>query len=362
MTIYWIYLSVCLLSMTVVLVVTPLIKIIAIKYEQLDIPSDRKVHQKPTVRLGGVAIFVATLSPLLCFLLTSATEQFTEKTLYTLLLLLLVGSGFFLVGLADDLFKISPFHRLWMQAVGATALWGLGIRIDTLVLPGSEPISLSWLSLPITVLWIVGVVNAINWIDGLDGLAAGVAGIAAAILVILGIVMAQPLPALVGMALLGSLLGFLYYNYSPAKIFMGDGGAYFVGFMLGSLCIVGPQHLESPSATVLPLVILAIPIGDMVSVILTRLYRKQSPFHADNLHLHHRLLNLNLSHTTTVWVIYALTLATSSSALMMVGIISSLAFAVGLSALLSVITWRLVALSTESDVVIREEIWYSKNP
>jgi len=258
MAIYWIYIATCLLSASVALATTPIVRLIALKFKKFDVPTERKIHRQPMVRLGGIAIFGATLVSLFFAWLAGALDEFTAETLSTILLLLLGGSSFFFVGFADDLFELSAIKRLCMQGAIASIFWSLGIQIDTLTLPGlSAPIALGWLSLPITVFWLAGVVNAINWIDGLDGLATGVSSIITAVLVMLGIAMSQPVPAIIGSALLGSLLGFLYHNYNPAKIFMGDGGAYFIGFILASLCIVGPQHIDSPFSTVLPLVILA---------------------------------------------------------------------------------------------------------
>lgn len=324
MTIYWIYIFAALLSAIIVLVATPLVKSVALKCGKFDMPCDRKVHKQPMVRLGGVAIFLATLISALCACWgVFQLVPLAQDAFYTTFLILLGGSGFFLIGFADDLVQLSVINRLAMQFVVAAALWSLGLRIEVWVLPGLTPLALGWLSLPVTALWLSGVVNAINWIDGLDGLAAGVSGIATASLVVLCMAIAQPLPAILGAALVGSLLGFLYYNYNPATIFMGDGGSYFIGFVLASLCIIGPQHIDSPFATLLPLVILGVPLGDMLSVVLIRLYRKKSPFSADKLHLHHRLLDRNISHRATVWVLYGLTLMTSGLAFTLAGLVST---------------------------------------
>ncbi|MGC1308442.1 MAG: MraY family glycosyltransferase [Phormidesmis sp.] len=365
MTICWIYITVCMLSLGMVLLITPLVKSIALIFRKLDAPSARKVHQQPMVRLGGAAIFGATTLSLACLGFTDATVPFSAEALSTVLILLLGGGGFFLVGFADDLFDLSAFNRLWMQSAIAAILWCYNIRIETLALPGWETVPLGGLSLPITVIWLVGVVNAVNWMDGLDGLATGVSGISTIVLVALSVAMAQPVPALVGSALLGSLTGFLYYNYNPAKIFMGDGGSYFIGFMLASLCIAGPQQLDSPFATLLPLIILAVPLGDMAGVIFTRIYCKSSPFSADNRHLHHRLLQLQLSHRATVWVMYALSLTVSSLAFVLLDMASPLMFFAELTALISFFTWQVWRAVTtpdsESDVVVRKELWYSEN-
>lgn len=365
MAIYWIYLLVGLVAAGITLSTTPIVKSIALKCKQVDAPSARKVHERPMVRLGGVAIFGATVCSLIGCWLTGVMGNFTDQTQTTVVVLLLGGSGFFLVGFADDLFELSPFNRLWIQAVIATGIWSLGIRIDTLVFPGFEPFVLGWLSLPITVFWLAGVVNAINWIDGLDGLAAGVSSITAAVFVGLGILLAQPVLALLGAALLGSLLGFLYYNYNPATIFMGDGGAYFIGFMLASLCIVGPQYFESPFATVLPLVILSVPLGDMTGVILARLYRRQSPFNADNLHFHHRLLQREISQVGTVWIVYGLTMASSCLALALAGIGHGWVPVLGSLGLLWIVARQMrkfpMPIIESSNVFSRKGLWYSED-
>ncbi|MGB3298514.1 MAG: MraY family glycosyltransferase [Phormidesmis sp.] len=382
MTIYWIYIATCLIAVIAVLRLTPLVKAAALKLKKLDAPCERKIHQQPMVRLGGIAIFSATVFSLFCIgslaCVTDVLKHFTQESVSTIFLLIAGGSGFFLIGLADDLLDLSPFNRLWMQGAIASLVWSFGIQINTLTIPGiAEPISLGWLSLPITVFWIAGVVNAINWIDGLDGLATGVSSIAVATLVVLGMALSQPVLAIVGAALLGSLLGFLVYNYSPATIFMGDGGSYFIGFILASLCIVGSQHLSSPFATLLPLIVLAIPLGDMTYVILSRIYRKQSPFSADNLHLHHRLLRQEMTHETAVWIIYVLTLATGSLALVLAGLAGMLTLFTGLAILLCFLVWQVSSVAIlfrESNqlskqpsqhlanLITRKDLWYSKNP
>ena len=342
MTIYWIYIAATLLSASIVLVSIPLVKSVALKYGKFDVPCDRKVHKQPMVRLGGVAIFGATLLSALFACLGAATLiPLSQNAFHTTFLILLGGGGFFLIGFADDLLQLSALNRLAMQMIVAAALWALGLRIEVWVLPGLAPLSLGWLSLPITALWLSGVVNAINWIDGLDGLAAGISGITTASLMVLCMAIAQPIPAILGAALVGSLLGFLYYNYNPATIFMGDGGAYFIGFVLASLCIVGPQQIDSPFASLLPLVILGVPLGDMLSVILVRLYRKKSPFSADKCHLHHRLLDKNISHQATVWVLYGLTVGMSAIAFMLVGLVSPTGLLIGAMGALVVLLWWL---------------------
>ena len=233
---------------------------------------------------------------------------------------MLGGLGFFGLGLLDDLINLSPFLRLAVQISIASLVWWAGIRVEFLTVPGLGLVVLNQLSLPLTVLWITGVVNAINWIDGLDGLASGVAAIVGLVTFVISLTMHQPGAALVIAALIGSLLGFLYYNFNPAQIFMGDGGSYFIGFMLAGVSILGLTKSATVLAIFLPLLILAVPLFDMSTVILTRLQRGKSPFNADNNHLHHRLLRAGLSHRLTVLTIYAMTLWAGSLAIAVVGL------------------------------------------
>lgn len=328
---YWLYFVVYLVSSVVALVATPVVKLVALKCGRLDTPSIRKVHQQPMVRLGGAAIFGATLLSL-CFVWgIGGLSELLRSDLQMMEALLIGGCGFFAIGFADDLLEMSAVQRLWMQGLTASIVWCLGIRIELVALPGFSYLSayfsglmpieqtdLLWLSLPVTVLWLAGVVNAINWMDGLDGLAVGVAGIATCVLVVLSVGLGQSAPALASVALLGGLFGFWCYNYHPAEIFMGDGGSYFIGFMLAGLCVVESQSAAEIS-TLLPLVILALPLGDMVSVIGVRLFGGKSPFCADNQHLHHRLLRMGFSQRDAVWMMYCLCLLAGSVAFLIVG-------------------------------------------
>ena len=213
-------------------------------------------------------------------------------------------------------------------------------------------------------MWLVGVVNAINWIDGLDGLAVGISGIATCVLVLLAVGNAQPANICLGLALVGGLFGFWCYNYSPAEIFMGDGGAYFVGFMLGGLCVAGPQRLESSLSTVLPLVVLAVPLADMTAVIVARLLHRVSPFTADNRHFHHRLLSIGFSDKETVLMMHCLSLWAGSLALVMMGVISGWAWGVITAVLLGVVArpvWRIKEISINNSNSADGGIWYSKS-
>jgi UDP-N-acetylmuramyl pentapeptide phosphotransferase/UDP-N-acetylglucosamine-1-phosphate transferase len=204
-------------------------------------------------------------------------------------------------------------------------VWSEGVRIGTIELPfggvdGSGVLLTlpDWLSVLATVVWLVGITNAINWLDGLDGLAAGVSGIAAVGLLSVSFSLHQPAAGLLASALAGSCLGFLRHNFNPARIFMGDGGSYFLGFSLAAISIVGPAKGLTSVSLLLPLLILSLPLADMSAVIMGRLSEGRSPFYPDRRHLHHRLLRTGLSHRHTVLLIYAFTQWLASLALVLV--------------------------------------------
>lgn len=329
-----------LVSAVVVLWTTPVVKTIGIKSGRVDQPGGRKVHQRPMVRLGGVSIFVGTLIALLTVWWSGGFGILPIDKEWEVWGVTLGGLAFFLIGLADDLFSLSPFIRLLMQAAVAAVAWWMGVQIDFLNVPFDGLVQMGWLSLPITVIWLVGMANAINWIDGLDGLAAGVSGIAAVVMLVVTLFMQQPAAALIAAALAGGALGFLRYNFNPAQIFMGDGGAYFMGFTLAGVGVIGLVKSTAVTAVLLPYLILAVPIVDMSAVILARLRHGKSPFVADKRHLHHRLLQAGLSQRLAVLFIYSLTLWVGSLALAFAGVPSGIAYAFGATFLVSYTSWQ----------------------
>ena len=332
-----------LVSAVVVLICTPLIREVGIRSGYVDQPGERKVHQRPMVRLGGVGIFLGTTLALLTVwgsggFGTLPPEQSDEVWGVTI-----GGLACFVIGLTDDLFNISPFTRLVMQSIVSIGAWQMGVQIKVLSIPlvGIFPLPM-WISLPLTMLWLIGMINAINWIDGLDGLAAGVSGIAAVIMLMVCLFVNQPAAGLIVAALAGGALGFLRYNFNPAQIFMGDGGAYFIGFILAGAGVIGLVKGVTTVAVVLPYLILAVPLLDMSAVIIDRLRRGKSPFNADKRHLHHRLLRAGLSHRLTVIVIYGLTLWVGTIALALSGMPDGIGYAISATVLLVVIVWRAV--------------------
>lgn len=334
------------ISAVVVLLSTPIVKRIGLKSGRVDIPNGRKVHSRPMVRLGGISIYLGTVVALLIVwwlggFIDGTGQHLPQHKEFEIWGVTVGGLAFFAIGLMDDLFGLSPLTRLLLQAIVAALAWNVGVQIEFLSIPFVDLVSLpDWLSLPITVVWLVGMANAINWIDGLDGLAAGVSGIAAVVMLIVSLFMDQPAAALIAAALAGGALGFLRYNFNPAQIFMGDGGAYFMGFTLAGVGVIGLVKSVTTAAVLLPYLILAVPILDMSAVILDRLRNGKSPFIADKRHLHHRLLNAGLSHRLAVLFIYALTFWVGSLALAFSGMPSGLAYALGATLLLSYVGWK----------------------
>lgn len=324
---------------------TPVIRRLSLeKGIGVDRPNHRKVHAQPMVRLGGVSIFTGFLVSLLVVWGLGGFDL-PPKQEWEIWGVTLGALAFFAIGLADDLLGLPAITRLIMQIAVATVTWQMGVRIDFISIPFDGLIQISWLSLPITVLWLVGMVNAINWIDGLDGLAAGVCGISAVVMLILSLFMNQPAAALIAAALAGGSLGFLRYNFNPAQIFMGDGGAYFMGFTLAGVGVVGLVKTAAfttvaVTAVLLPYLVLAVPLVDMSAVIISRVTKGKSPFIADKRHLHHRLLNAGISHRQTVLFIYALTLWVGSLALGFSNIPSGWGYAIASTVLLIYLGWQ----------------------
>jgi UDP-GlcNAc:undecaprenyl-phosphate/decaprenyl-phosphate GlcNAc-1-phosphate transferase len=289
----------------------------------VDPPDDRKQHTLPMVRLGGVGIVAGFSLSLACTWTFGGFADLPPDKDQLIWTTLAGALCFFVIGLADDLFALPPLPRLCGQVLVAAAVWNQGVRIGSIDLPFGLGNSAAGLPLPeglsllATVVWLVGITNAINWLDGLDGLAAGVSGIAAVGLLSVSFSLSQPAAGLLAAALAGSCLGFLRHNFNPARIFMGDGGSYFLGFALAAISIVGPAKRLTSVSLLLPLMILSLPLADMSAVIMGRLRAGRSPFYPDRRHLHHRLLRAGFSHRRTVVLIYAFTQWLASIALVL---------------------------------------------
>ncbi|MBV5261186.1 undecaprenyl/decaprenyl-phosphate alpha-N-acetylglucosaminyl 1-phosphate transferase [Synechococcus moorigangaii CMS01] len=336
------YLVTSLIALIVVLITTPIVNAIGLRSGRVDQPNARKVHDRPMVRLGGVAIFLGTLVSLGVAWQMNWFPYLVPGEHWPILGVLFGAIAFFGIGFGDDLFELSALSRLLMQFIAAGIAWLMGVQIEFLTIPFTgEVFSVGWLSLPFTLIWLVGMANAINWIDGLDGLAAGVSGIAAAVLLVTTLHLNEPMVAFMAAALAGASLGFLRYNFNPAQIFMGDGGSYFMGFTLAAMGVVGLVKTTAVTAVLLPYVILAVPLIDMTTVVFSRISSGASPFKPDKRHLHHRLLAAGFSHRATVLFIYGLTLWAGSLAIAFSGLPSGTLYAGIISVLVGIWGWFL---------------------
>lgn len=289
-------------ALVMAFIMTPLVKRFAIFIGAVDAPNHRKVHTKMMPRLGGLAIFMAFVGAF--FIISPALVDFNTNAAWGLLL---GGSIIVLVGALDDKFELTAKVKLIGQLIAASVVVAFGLRIELLNIPFGDAlnINMEWLSILLTIVWIVGVTNAINLIDGLDGLAAGVSAIATATMLVMALMMGNITVVLLCAVLLGSIIGFLFFNFHPAKIFMGDSGALFLGFSLATLSILGFKQAMFVSFIV-PLLILGVPLSDTFFAIVRRIVQKQPISVADKSHLHHCLLQLGFGHRKTVLVIYGI--------------------------------------------------------
>jgi UDP-GlcNAc:undecaprenyl-phosphate GlcNAc-1-phosphate transferase len=304
-----------LMAFGVTLVLTPGVSRLATKMGVLDRPDQRKVHKTPVPLMGGLAIFTGFWLTILC------TQPLSRE-------IIAFGIGSLLIlfsGLWDDSKNIRPVVKLAFQLAAALVVilyGGLKVSFVTSLL-GANPVDLGWFSLPLTVCWIVGITNAVNLVDGLDGLAAGVSGIAALSIGVIACMEGFPAPGALALILGMSSLAFLRYNFHPAKIFMGDTGALFLGYALAVLSIMGLTKMATTASIFLPILVLGVPIFDTLLAIVRRLLNRTPIFRADKDHLHHRLLAMGLTHKQAVLVVYGvcifLSLSTIGIAMMPTG-------------------------------------------
>lgn len=271
------------------------VKKFALIIKAVDFPTHRKIHTKVTPRIGGLAIFLGAF--LGALYLQPSHPHLPE----------IVGGAFVIVitGMLDDRYGIKPVIKLTGQLVAASFLVSSGLIIERITLPFIGMIDLGLFSVLITVLWVVGITNAINLIDGLDGLATGVTTIALTSMFIMAMIDVQVMAAYLCIVLIGANIGFLYHNFYPAKIYMGDTGSNFLGFMIAAISMLGLFKNIALFSFIIPIIVLAVPIFDTLFAIVRRAYNKESIMMADNKHIHYRLIAAGYSHRKTVLIIYA---------------------------------------------------------
>jgi UDP-GlcNAc:undecaprenyl-phosphate GlcNAc-1-phosphate transferase len=296
-------------SLALSFVATREVRDIATRRGWVSRPRDgRHVHETPLPRLGGVAIFLAfSLSLILWVVLTLIFPRFSigvGVVPATLLRIYVPACLIFCLGIYDDLVGAGPYLKFAVQAIAAVLLFAGGMRV--LDIPLIFPHTLPWfVGLPLTVLWVVAVTNAFNLIDGLDGLAAGSALFSTMVFFIVALVNHSWLCSLMSVTLAGAILGFLRFNFNPATIFLGDSGSLFIGFMLSALALAGAEKAPTFVAVAIPVVSFGLPILETSLSIVRRLISGRPIFTADREHIHHKLLQMGLSHRQVVIVLYA---------------------------------------------------------
>ncbi|MCO4762341.1 MAG: undecaprenyl/decaprenyl-phosphate alpha-N-acetylglucosaminyl 1-phosphate transferase [Myxococcales bacterium] len=310
------YLVAFLLSLGISALLTPMVLRIANRLHLLDAPDgDRKIHVVATPRLGGIAIAAGFFAPIvgLAFFYNNAFSQEIQGDLLRLTLFLGGGLAILILGLIDDLRGVGAWGKLTVQTAVGVALWYGGLSFDHMVILGHD-LNFGLMSLPLTVLWVAGIINAMNLVDGLDGLAAGIAFFAAFSLFSIALIDGNTPLALFAAALGGSVLGFLFYNFNPALIFMGDSGSMTIGYIFAACALWSAGKRSTAVSLMLPILALGLPIFDTLFAFARRAVRGNSPFVSDRGHIHHLLIDWGLSHRQAVLVLYLLSCVLTGAA------------------------------------------------
>ena len=291
------------------LILTPAIIALAKRYELFDRTEARKVHSGRIARIGGLAIFISMMCMVgaAYFLPNKIGGNFHQ---FGVKILAMLGGAtiIFITGLIDDIKSVKTWIKLLTQTAAAIMVCAFGIRIEVIKVPDLFSLNFGIFSWPFTILWIVGVTNAVNFIDGLDGLAAGICAIACGTIAALAAYFNQAVLCVMMLALAGSLTGFLFFNFNPAKIFMGDCGSLFLGFIIATATVMCTAKSQAMVGFALPLLAMGIPIFDTLFIMLNRFGDKKPVYMPDREHFHHRLLKLGLKHRHITVLAYAVTL------------------------------------------------------
>lgn len=301
---------------------TPFAAWLAHRIGAMDLPNARKVHSRPTPRLGGVAVVLGFCLPWFALYILRNPVALTFQN-YEKLFAALIGGVFAMLalGIYDDCKGADASKKFIAQIAIAVGLWIAGFRIYAIDNPwGLKPFEIGYFSLPLTVLWIVGVTNAINLLDGIDGLVAGVTACIALSLAVINAISGNIIVTLLTLALAGACLGFLAHNHAPAHIFLGDSGSLCIGLVLACIGVISVFNQGSGSASpilTVPLILFSLPLFDTLRVMVLRLARGVSIFQADRNHVHHRLLDLGLNHSQAAWALYAVAASTGLLAIVL---------------------------------------------
>jgi len=301
-------------SLTISLIITPLAGKLGMRYGAVDTPDERKIHTRLIPRTGGLAIFITFFLTLLingCLqTLVSIQFEIDQRFFYFL------GGGviIFGVGLTDDFRRLHPGIKFVFQIIAASFAYMGNLGFDMFALNLQSAV----FSYVATVAWFVLFINAVNLIDGLDGLAGGITFFVSVVIVILSILRENYVCTLLFSALAGGVLGFLRYNFNPASVFLGDGGSYFLGYIIAGSAIIGNAKNQVGAAMLIPLLALGVPLFDTLLAPLRRFLQGSQMFRPDNEHIHHKLLNMGISDKNVVWLLYTLTFCLCLCAIVMV--------------------------------------------
>lgn len=313
-----------LIAAGIAILVTPAVIKLAEKTGAMDKPDKRKVHKKPIPRIGGLGIYIA-------FMISVITTVFVAmpyvEMRHEIIGLIFSASLIVLLGLVDDYKNLPARTKFLGQILIAMILvLGFDVRIDFITDPFGDYLYLeSWVAIPATIFWLVGLTNTVNLIDGLDGLAAGISAIASVTIFLVALQNNFFLVAGLTAALAGAAAGFLFFNFHPAKIFMGDTGSMFFGFMLAGISVMGSMKSTATITLVVPILALGVPILDTAFAIIRRLLGGQPIFKPDKGHLHHRLLNLGFTQRQAVFLIYVISAVLGLSAIALTEVSSQIA-------------------------------------
>ena len=338
------------LSCALSFLIIPEVKFISRKLHLFDNPSIRKLHKIPKSRLGGVSIFLSFICTLIIILLLKKKIISNEFNIDLYILALTLS---FVVGLIDDLINLKPLLKITGQVCVASIAWFSGLLIDQFTLFKYLSIRFSYFSFPVTVLWIVVFMNAINLIDGLDGLASGIVAIASIFIFVISLLVDNGSVSVLSLMLLGSIVGFYFYNFPPASLFMGDGGAYFLGFMYATIGLMGIKKSSVAVLFIIPIILLLIPITDIIQVMYRRIKGRQGIFKADKNHLHHRLLEMGFTVKNILFITYLLTTILGVFSLLIILLPKEYAF------IISILVFLVVLLAFS--LIYMFEKNYSKN-
>ena len=310
------YLTSFIISFIFVCFATPILIKIGLKFGFVDQVNQRKIHRGAIPRIGGIGISLGTLLPifLLCFFFHSSV---LIKTQSNILLYFGGGLAISLLGLFDDIKGINAKIKLLFQIVIALAATQHGALVESLPMPWGR-LELGIFSYVITIFWIIGIINAFNLIDGMDGLSSGITLFSSLTIAMLAIVNGNLPSALVALALAGAVTGFLIYNFNPARIFMGDSGSMFIGYILAILSLRSQSKAHAVVSIMVPIIAMGLPILDTTLAFMRRIMRHQSIFAADKQHIHHFLLSLGFNQRKTVFILYSISIIFTILAMLMI--------------------------------------------